>query len=62
MQNLSVCLTSRLMGRLDCRLAERLLIVAELGGGRKMEVRARSISNLVTLSTLCVGVEDDSEA
>ena len=37
------------MRRLDCRLAKRL--VAELRGGRKVEVRARS--NLVTLSVLC---------
>ena len=39
--------------------------IAELGGGRKVEVRARS--NLVTLSALCrphrcVGVRNDSEA
>ena len=52
------------MGKLDCRLAERPR-VAELGGERKVEVRARS--NLVTLSALCrphqcVGVGNDSEA
>ena len=51
------------MGRLDCRLDEHL--VAELLGGRKVEVRARS--NLVTLSALCrphhcIGVGNDSEA
>ena len=52
------------MGRLDCWLAERL--VAELRGGSKVEVLARS--NLVTLSALCRprycvgGVENDSEA
>ena len=39
--------------------------IAELGGGGKVEVRARS--NLVTLSALCrphqcVGVGNDSEA
>ena len=50
------------MGRLDYRLAER--VVAELRGGRKVEVRAKS--NLVTLSTPgrphhCLGVELDSE-
>ena len=37
------------MERLDCRLAERL--VAELRGGRKVAVQARS--NDVLLSTLC---------
>ena len=53
------------MGRADCRLAERL-VVAELRGGRKVEVRARS--KVVRLSALCRpnqcvdGVEDDSEA
>ena len=51
------------MGRVDYRLAER--VVAELRGGRKVEVRVRS--NLVTLSTLgrphhYLGVEVDSEA
>ena len=51
------------MGRLDYRLAERL--VAELREGRKVEVRARS--NLVTLSAICrphqcEGVKNDSEA
>ena len=55
------------MGRLDSRLAEHL--VAELRGGRKVDIRAssRRCSNLVTLSALChpnqyVGDENDSEA
>ena len=52
------------MGRLDCRLVERL--VAELRGGRKVEVRARS--SLATLSAFCRphqgvgGVGNDSKA
>ena len=40
------------MGRLDCRLTERLLIVvAELRGGHKVAVEARS--NNVSLPALC---------
>ena len=45
------------MGRIACRLVERL--AAELRGGRKVKVRARS--NVVMLSALCRSHHHQSE-